>query len=153
MSLNQPTLQQQLESLPEGSLIAIDTAPLIYWLEDHPRWGDAYGALFEGLDAGRWQGLLSTVTLAELLTGPLQQGREELAERYAAALSDPGSFQLASLTAPIAVNAARLRARYRLRLPDAVQLATALQGGAQALVSHDRDFSGCNDLPILTPPR
>lgn len=153
MSMNQPTLHQQLDALPEGSLIAIDTAPLIYWLEDHPRWGCAYAALFEGLDAGRWQALLSTVTLAELLTGPLQQGREELAERYAAALSDPGSFQLASLTPPIAVSAARLRARYRLRLPDALQLATALQGGAQALVSHDRDFSGCGDLPIITAPR
>jgi len=153
MSLNQPSLNQQLDSLPEGSLIAIDTAPLIYWLEDHPRWGAAYAALFEGLDAGRWQGLLSTVTLAELLTGPLQQGRDELAERYAAALSDPGSFQLASLTPTLAMSAARLRARYRLRLPDAVQLATALQCGAQALVSHDRDFSGCDDLPILTAPR
>jgi|GEM_PF-63739 predicted nucleic acid-binding protein len=152
-----PALELQLAQLPEGSLIAIDTAPLIFWLEGHPRWAAAYAALFDGLDAGRWQGLLSTITLAELLTGPLQQGRDELAERYAAALCDPGSFQLASLTPAIATSAARLRARYKLRLPDALQLATALQGGAQALVTHDRDFAGCNDLPILglsrsTPP-
>ena len=53
----------------------------------------------------------------------------------------------------IAISAARLRARYRLRLSDAAQLATALQCGAQALVSHDRDFAGCDDLPILTAPR
>lgn len=148
MGLSQ--LEHQLARVPEGSLIAIDTAPLIYWLEDHPRWGAAYAVLFDGLDAGRWQGLLSTVTLAELLTGPLQHGRDELAERYAAALCDPGSFRLASVTPAIAICAARLRARYALRLPTAVQLATALQGGAQALVTHDRDFAGCNDLPILS---
>lgn len=144
-----PGLELQLAQLPEGSLIAIDTAPLIHWLGGHPRWAAAYAALFEGLDAGRWQGLLSTVTLAELLTGPLQQGRYELAERYATALCDPGNFQVASLTPAIATIAARLRARYRLRMPDAVQLATALQCGAEALVTHERDFAGCNDLPIL----
>jgi predicted nucleic acid-binding protein len=142
----------QLDQLPEGSLIAIDTAPLIYWLEDHPRWGSAYAGLFQGLDEGRWHGLLSTVTLAELLTGPLQQGREELAERYAAALSDPSCFQLAELTPAIAISAARLRARSSLRLPDAVQLATALHSNAAALVTHDRDFAGCSDLPILSAP-
>jgi len=139
-----------LELIPSGSLIAIDTAPLIYWLEDHPRWGAAYASLFDGLDAGRWQGLLSTVTLAEVITGPLQQRREELAERYTASLCDPSNFQLASLTPTIAVSAARLRARYGLRLPDAVQLATALQCGAAALITHDRDFAGCGDLPILS---
>jgi len=46
--------------------------------------------------------------------------------------------------------AARLRARYAMRLPEAVQLSTALRGGAVALVSHDRDFADCGDLPILS---
>ena len=55
-------LELQLARLPEGSLIASDTAPLIHWLEGHPRWATVYAALFNGLDAGRWQGLLSTVT-------------------------------------------------------------------------------------------
>lgn len=141
------------DALTAGSLIAIDTAPLIYWLEDHPRWGSAYAALFEGLASGRWRGLISTVTLAEVVTGPLLQGREQLAERYEAILSDPATFNLISLTPAIAMAAARLRARYRLRLPDAVQLATALQGKAQALVSHDRDFADCRDLPVLTACR
>jgi predicted nucleic acid-binding protein len=76
--------------------------------------------------------------------------REELAERYAAVLTDPACFRLVDLTPGIAIGAARLRARYGLRLPDAVQLSTALQAGAVALVTHDRDFAGCTDLPILS---
>lgn len=139
-----------LEALPPDSLIAIDSAPLIYWLEEHPRWGGAYAGLLEGIAEGRWRGQISTVTLAEVVTGPLAQGREQLAERYAAILSDPANLALVSLTPAIAMGAARLRARYRLRLPDAIQLATALHGGAVALVSHDNDFAGCSDLPVLT---
>jgi predicted nucleic acid-binding protein len=137
-------------ALPEGSLVAIDTAPLIYWLEEHPRWASAYAGLFEGIAAGRWRGLISTITLAEVVTGPLQQGREQLAERYEASLSDPANLTLVSLTPAIAMGAARLRARYRLRLADAVQLATALHSGAAALVSHDQAFAGCSDLPVLS---
>lgn len=141
------------EALPQGSLIAVDTAPLIYWLEEHPQWGEAYAALFVGLAEGRWRGLITTVTLTEVVTGPLVQGREQLAERYESALRDPSNFALIDLTPGIAMAAARLRARYRLRLPDAVQLATALHCGANALVSHDKDFAGCNDLPVMSASR
>lgn len=145
------TLQPlQLDALPHGSLIALDSAPLIYWLEDHPHWGGRYAPLLEGIAANRWRGLLTTVTLAEVLTGPLQSGREELVERYVGVFTNSANFQMASLSAAIAIGAARLRARYRLRLPDAVQLASALEAGALALVSHDRDFAGCTDLPILS---
>ena len=139
-----------LEALPPDSLIAIDSAPLIYWLEEHHRWGGAYAGLLEGIAEGRWRGQISTITLAEVLTGPLSQGREQLVERYEAILGDPANLALVSLSPAIAMGAARLRARYRLRLPDAIQLATALHGGAVALVSHDNDFAGCSELPVLT---
>ena len=50
----------------------------------------------------------------------------------------------------IAALAAQLQADYRLRLPDAIQLATALDIGASALVTHDQDFSRVTGLDILT---
>jgi predicted nucleic acid-binding protein len=37
-----------------------------------------------------------------------------------------------------------------LKFPDAVQLASALDIGAAALVTHDRDFSRVQGLPVLT---
>jgi len=37
-----------------------------------------------------------------------------------------------------------------LKLPDALQLAAALDIGASALVTHDRDFAKVQGLPILT---
>ena len=46
--------------------------------------------------------------------------------------------------------AAQLRVQYRLKLPDAVQLASALDIGAVALVTHVRDFSEELDFPVLT---
>ncbi len=42
-----------------------------------------------------------------------------------------------------------MRVRYALKTPNAVQLATALNIGASALVTHDRAFSAVRGLPML----
>jgi len=49
-----------------------------------------------------------------------------------------------------AESAARLRGQYGLKLPDAIQLASALAINADALVTHDRDFGKVRGLRILT---
>lgn len=63
------------------------------------------------------------ITIAEVLTGPLSAGEEALAKRYRAVLE---SWQVVELTADIAESAARLRAKLKLKLPDAIQVASAL---------------------------
>lgn len=133
--------------LTEGSTVLVDTAPWIYLLEDHPDFAPGFLGLFEAADRGQFRLALTTVTLAELLTGPFQAGKQTLATRYEKALS---RYELVALTPAIASRAAQMRARYRLKLPDAVQLASALEIGAAALVTHDRDFSRVEGLPVLT---
>lgn len=134
-------------SLPEKALLLVDTAPFIYHLEDNAQFAHRFAGLFEAANSGRLRIALTTITLAEVLTGPYQHGRDALAKQMEAALRE---HQIHSLSPEIAVDAARLRQRYRLRLPDAVQLATALQISAYALVTHDRDFSSVEDVRILT---
>lgn len=126
--------------------MVVDTAPLIYILEDHPHVAPLFQGLFEAADRGEVQVALSTITVAELLVGPLKEGRVALAKRYEKAL---GSFELVAVSTEIAVTAARLRASIGLRLPDALLAATALEIGAVALVTHDRDFSKLNGLKVL----
>ena len=50
----------------------------------------------------------------------------------------------------IAESAARLRDSLRLRLADAVQVASALAINAAALVTHDRDFSRVRSLRVIS---
>jgi len=85
--------------------------------------------------------------LAEVLAGPSKAKQIALAKRYEKALNH---YQVVPLSASIASMAAQLRAQYRLKFPDAVQLASALDIGAAALVTHDRDFSRVQGLPVLT---
>jgi predicted nucleic acid-binding protein len=132
--------------LSEGVTVLVDTAPWIYLLEDHAEFAPRFLGLFEAAERGQVQLALSTVTLAEVLTGPYKAGQTALAKRYETAM---GAYQVVPLSAAVASLAAQLRVQYRLKLPDAVQLASALQIGAAALVTHDRDFSAVQGLPVL----
>jgi predicted nucleic acid-binding protein len=133
-------------ALPPGALLLMDSGPIIYFLERHPKVSPVFKPLFVAHDAGQVRFAVTTISLAEVLTGPLQAGDEALAERYRATLE---SWQVVELDADIAANAARLRAALRLKLADAVQAASAIAINADALVTHDRDFSRVRSLRVL----
>ena len=133
--------------LPQGATVMVDTAPFIYVLESHPQFADQFAGLFDAAARRDLVIALSTITLAEVLTGPFKAGQTALAKRYEKTLS---LYRVIPVSAPIAALAAQLRAQYRLKLPDAIQLATALDIGAAAFVTHDRDFSRVTGVEILT---
>jgi predicted nucleic acid-binding protein len=135
-----------LDGLPENALLLVDSAPIIYVLEDHPELAAVFRPVFEAHDEGLLRLAVTTVTLAEVLTGPLGARDEVLTERYRATLK---SWFIVDLDAEIAESAARLRPACKLKLADAVQAASALAVGADALVTHDRDFSALRDLRVL----
>ena len=133
--------------LSAGSTVLVDTAPLIYWLEGHPVFAERFAGMFQAATSGELHIALSTITLAEVLTGPYQAGQTALARRYENALQQ---YRVVDITPAIAILGAQLRAQYRLKLPDALQLASALDMGADALVTHDRDFSRVGGVVIVT---
>ena len=136
-----------IKAVADGALLLLDSPPIIYVLERHPKLAARFLPLFGRQAEGRLSFTVTTVTVAEVLTGPLQAGNEALARRYRTVLE---SWQVVPLDTAIAESAARLRATLRLKLPDAVQLASALAIGADALVTHDRDFSGVRALPVIS---
>jgi predicted nucleic acid-binding protein len=135
-----------LETMPDGALLLMDSAPIVYFLEAHPKLAKIFKPVFERHAAGELHFAVTTVSIAEVLTGPLQSGNEALAARFRAVLE---SWQVIDLTTDIAVSAARLRASSRLKLVDAVQAASALMINAAALVTYDRDFSRVQSLRVL----
>ena len=135
------------DDLPEEALLLIDSPPIIYILEDHPQFGPRFAPLFAAHAAGKLRFAVTTITVAEVLVGPLRAGDDALAQRYRAILQ---SWQPVALDVDITATAARLRASLRLGLADAVQAASALAINAAALVTHDRDFSRLRSLRIIS---
>lgn len=127
----------------KGQLIAIDTAPLIYFIEESPLYLPVVLPFFEALDQQSIQVVTSTVTLIEVLVQPLKQNNHYLVKQYREVLTNVAGLTTYPLTVEIAAIAADLRARYTLRTPDAVQMATAIYAGAPYLLTNDAR------LPVL----
>ncbi len=134
-------------SIPARGRFVVDSAPIIYVLEDHPVLASRFMPIFERAEAGDYELVVTTDTLAEVLAGPLRHGHESVADDYRATLTSPPTWRVADLTAEIAHRAARIRAHTHLRLPDAVQVATAIQTSSLGLITHDRDFSALARSP------
>ena len=123
--------------LPFGALVAIDSSALIAFLTQTGRDGAGYDPLLQAIALGHCGGLISTLSIGHLLMGPLRQGNEALAQRYAAVFCDPASWQLIP-PCPAIVGAA------------AIDLATALHGGAIAMATHNPQLAQTAALPVLT---
>jgi len=128
------------------SLVGLDTSVFIYHLEAHPRYQPLTQELLTGVQAGLQAAVTSTVTVMELTVRPWQVGRSIVAREYEALLVHFPHLILADVTRGVARRAAQLRASYRLRPADALQVATALVRGATAFVTNDRRLSRLGPL-------
>jgi predicted nucleic acid-binding protein len=62
--------------------VAIDTAPFIYFIEEHEVYFPLVAPLFEAISAGRLRAVTSSLTLLETLVVPLRTGAHTIADRY-----------------------------------------------------------------------
>jgi len=133
--------------LAEHAIVGLDTVIFIYHLETRPRYQPLTQELLAGIEVGRQTAITSTVTVMELTVRPWQVGRPAVAREYEALLVHFPHLTLAGVTRDVARRAAQLRARYRLRPADALQVATALVHGATAFVTNDRRLARLS--PVL----
>jgi predicted nucleic acid-binding protein len=87
--------------------------------------------------------------MTEVLTLPYQTANQEIVDAYFALVSNYPNLQWTAPDLQIAGLAAQLRARYRLRTPDALQAATAVRSGVRGFISNDKAFRRVEGLETL----
>lgn len=125
------------ERLGSISVIGLDTAIFIYHLEKHPRYFPLTQELFSGIEEGLRKGVTSTITLMEIVVKPLALGRQDVARRYEALLVNFPNLEIVDLDRNVIRQAARLRAEYRIRPPDALQASVSQLYGADVFITND----------------
>jgi predicted nucleic acid-binding protein len=133
----------------QGQIIGLDTAPIIYFIEQNPTYLESVRAFFAAINRGEFQVVTSTLTLTEVLVHPLKAGNVELACEYRDIILNQEHLTTFPVSAAIAERAAQLRASYHLRTPDAIQIATAIQEGATVFLTNDGRLPALVDLEIL----
>jgi len=139
-----------LEPLREVRRLGFDTAPMIYFVEAHPEYDAQITPIFERIEQGELEGITSVITLLEVLVQPIRLNRIDLASRYRQLLLESERFSVLPITVEIAELAADPRARYNLRTPDALQVATALAHRCEAFLTNDARLKRVAEIRVLT---
>lgn len=131
------------------SRLFLDTAPVIYLVEKNPAYLDVVTAIFTAIDNGQITAVTSPVTLAECLVHPLRLNLPQLQQSFIDVVVSGSNTTFVNLDQSVGQRAARLRADYNVRLPDALQLAAAINNGCDAFLTNDALLKRVIGIQIL----
>lgn len=137
------------DALTGVQCLHIETAPLIYFVEQNPSYVDRMRFIFQLLQAGNFHAVSSVITLAEVLAHPLCLNRHDLEKVYLTLLTRSKYFKLIPVSQTIAREAANLRALDNLKTPDALQPATALESQCDTFLTNDKGLMRVTSLKII----
>ena len=135
--------------LHRHQVVGFDTSIFIYQLEASPRYVDVATSVLDGLMRAEYRGVISVLTLMEIAVRPLQLGRIDVADEYETLLAAFPNLAVAEIDRPVARRAASIRATFRLRPADAIQVAACMEHGATAFITNDKGLRRVNLLDVL----
>ena len=121
----------------KDKIIGIDTMVFIYHLEDHPRFADITEKIFEAVEHGKYNAVTSIITLIEILVKPKRDSNFRAVKDYKDLLLTFPHLKIVDINMKIADTASDLRAKYGIKTPDAVQIATTISGGSKSFITND----------------
>jgi len=135
--------------IKQQDIIFLDTAPFIYFFEKHETYFKVLNNFFHEVYSSGAQIITTLITYIELITLPARQKDTRLVNKYRNYLSHSGNINLLPLDITIADEIVRLRAKYGLKTPDAIQLATAITVGADYVITNDKKWKSIKGLNVL----
>ncbi len=137
------------ERLQSVTRLFLDSAPVIYAVEKHPRYVDIARTALRRIDEGSLHAVTSPVTLAESLIAPYRLGRSDVTQVFTDLIVYGGNVSFVVIDQIVADKAADLRARYNLSLPDAFQAAVALAAGCDAFLTNDATLKRVAEINVI----
>ena len=136
------------KDLAEHKKVGIDTSVFIHHFEGE-EYSELTTMLLDRVQDGHCTGVVSTLSMAEVLVKPLELGIEGLADLYRLLFHEMPHLETVALDREVASKAAALKAEHGFGLADAVLLASALEAGATAFVTDREGLEAVKGLQVL----
>lgn len=127
-------------------VVGIDTNIFIYYYEQHPQFGFSAKSIFALLVQNKTKAVTSVITLIELFS--LQAPLTNIDRLESFYLATP-NLTTCEVSRTIAKKAAEIRRNYRFRLPDAIQLATAVLAKADIFITNDQKLQAFQEIKVV----
>lgn len=136
--------------MTEFKRVFIDTAPIIYYLENNAQYKELMKGFFLKCAERNIKIVTSTITIEEYLVFPYYSGKMELADNFKRFLKFM-DIEIIKIDSAIAEQGAKIRAKYRnFKAMDALQIATAIVGECDMFFTNDKQLRQEKELPCMT---
>ncbi len=123
-------------AIAPGTRVYLDANIVIYFVEDFPEYRARIADLFRAIVDTDAVLVSSELTLAEVLVQPLRNRQDDIVQEYETFLTG-GDIELIPVSRAVLRRAAVLRAELRMKMPDAIHVASAAANGCSLFVSND----------------
>ena len=136
--------------MTEFKCVFVDTAPIIYYLENSALYMDSVKKFFEKCVKENIQVVTSAVTIEEYLVFPYSSGMMEFADNFKRFI-EYMNIMVVDIDSNIAEQGAKIRGKYKnFKAMDALQIATAIVSGCDMFFTNDKQLRQEKELPCMT---
>ena len=138
-----------VKRISRGDIIGIDTMVFIYHLEDNLKFSNITEKLFDNIENGKYHAVTSIITLLEILVKSKMEKNFQITLDYRDLLLTFPNLKFSQVDLQVSDIASTLRAKYKIKTPDAIQIATAVSEKAKVFITNDEQLKIINDIDII----
>lgn len=136
--------------MTEFKRVFIDTAPIIYYLENSSVYLDPIKRFFTKCIDEKIQLVTSAITIEEYLVFPYSNGKMEFADNFKRFVSYM-NIEIVNIDSEVADQGAKIRGQYKnFKAMDALQIAAAIVSGCDMFFTNDGQLRQEKELPCMT---
>ncbi len=130
-------------------IVCLDADCVIYLVEQNPAWGPKVARRLANLRSAGNEIAVTDLARTECLARPFLTGDAAIIADFQAFFRDPDILVL-RVTAAVCERAAQLRAAssFRLKVPDCLHLAGAIEHGGGLFLTHDSQLRQCTSIAV-----
>lgn len=136
--------------MTEFKRVFVDTAPIIYYLENNSLYVEPIKKFFAMCIKKNIQIVTSAITVEEYLVFPYTSGKMEFADNFKRFI-EYMHMEVVDINFEIAEQGAKIRGQYKgFKAMDALQIATAVISGCDMFFTNDKQLRQEKELPCMT---
>ena len=125
-----------VKRISRGDIIGIDTMVFIYHLEDNLKFSNITEKLFDNIEL-------------EILVKTRMEKNFQITSDYRDLLLTSPNLKFSQVDLQVSDIASTLKAKYKIKTPDAIQIATATSEKAKVFITNDEQLKKINDIDII----
>jgi predicted nucleic acid-binding protein len=132
-----------------GQSVYIDTNLFIYFLDQNPKFFSIAVSILEAIESDHFVAYTGDITVAETLVKPYQTDNALMVASIKAFFATDNFISIVSHDSAIFDLAAQIRAKNRMKFPDALHFATAIKTGCHFFISNDTGFRTTDTIKVI----